>query len=579
MTNRKHLVRELPPYAVRRGVKPALSALVLAFVSAQLFSSEAQAQGAPARPAPGARAPGATPPAATPPAGTQPAGTPPAATPPPATLTAPGARAPIGATPGAAAPATGAAAPAPATEPNDEAAAVLVAQPGGLTAQHVAERSAETSQSVRVRLAELDSARAKLDQTTAQFFPRLTLRASYTRLSKVKSQIGPGGVVGAQANGGVFVDPNCQLERCPVVDSEGTPIGAQSLAFPALQNNYALTASLSVPISDYVLRLSTATSGAAATERASQLNAKAERLKVQTDARAVFYDWLRAKARVRISEKSLDRVRARLKDARVAFELGTITRADVMRLEAQAAATEQVVLESRAYQDMDEVQLAVFLGDAEPRTYENGEDISSLPAERRDTLAALTREAFSNRIELQALGEASEAARLASKAVQRAGYPRVDATGDVTYANPNQRYFPQRAEWKSTWSVGIAASWTIGDVFVNNASARDLAATSRSLEAQRAQLRDAIRQEVANQYLALTRARGALESARRGLAAAQEAYRVASDLYRVGKATTTEVIDAETELLSARISELNAGIDLRIADLRLTHAAGRDVPR
>src|SRR5690606_4180709 len=85
--------------------------------------------------------------------------------------------------------------PKPRSAP-DETRTVLAPVPGGLTAEVVAERSLASSHTVRARLAELDAARARLDQTTAQFFPRLTLRASYTRLSPVSAELG-GALVGA----------------------------------------------------------------------------------------------------------------------------------------------------------------------------------------------------------------------------------------------------------------------------------------------------------------------------------------------------------------------------------------------
>ena len=197
----------------------------------------------------------------------------------------------------------------------------------------------------------------------------------------------------------------------------------------------------------------------------------------------------------------------------------------------------------------------------------------------RGELDGLTREALASRTELKAMAESSRSLRLASRAVETGAYPRIEAFGDVTYANPNQRFFPVQDRWQATWSVGVAAIWTVGDTFINGASSRELDANARSIEAQRQALADAIRQEVALHYLARQKADGALRTARRGLAASEEAYRVATDLYRVGKATTTELIDSETDLLSARLSELNARLEQRIAEARLRHAVGRDIPR
>lgn len=465
--------------------------------------------------------------------------------------------------------------PPPAPAPKvDEAAAALAPKPGGLTREIVARRSVGTSHSVRARLAELDAAQARLDRTTAQFLPRLTLRASYTRLSPVAAEFGEGALVGARTPGPLSVEA-CPLGQC-VVDSAGLPVGAVGVAIESLENNYALSASLSIPLSDYILTLSDAAASASASRTAAELAVRAERLKVRTDAQALFYDWLRAQARVAIAKKSLERTQARLNDARPAFELGVITKADLMRLEALAASTEQIVLEATQFEKLAALQLAIAMGDTRADGYANGEDIAVPLPPTTGTLESLTQEGLRNRLELKSLEEGARSARYASKAAGNGRWPRIEAFADVTYANPNQRYFPPTQEWQATWSVGAAATWTLGDVMVNGASARELDAQARSLAAQRAALADAIRQEIATFFLARAEAEGALSAARRELAAAEEAYRVATDLYRVGKATTTEVIEAETDLLSARLNELNARIRMRIAEVRLRHAAGRD---
>jgi outer membrane protein TolC len=468
------------------------------------------------------------------------------------------------------------AAPAPKV---DEAKAALVPVPGGLTAETVARKTQANSYTVRARLAELDAARARLDQTTYQFLPRLTLRAQYVHLSPVTSGLGTGALVGAQ-NPGLLTTGPCPsgVGQC-VLDAQGQPVGAAPFELESFESNYALTASLNVPLSDYVLRLSNAAAGASANRRAAELQVKAERLKVRTDAQALFYDWLRARGRVAIAEKSLERTQARLKDAKPAFDLGAITKADLMRLEALAASTEQVLLESKTFRELTEVQLAVFMGEKRNPNYTVGEDVTAPLPPMRGDLDGLTREAMATRTELKALSETSRSLRLASRAVESGVWPRIEGFGDVTYANPNQRFFPVQDRWQATWSVGVAATWTVGDAFVNSASSRELDANARSVEAQRQALADAIRQEVAMHYLAREKADGALRAARRGLAASEEAYRVATDLYRVGKATTTELIDAETDLLSARLAEINARLEQRIADARLKHAVGRDIPR
>ena len=122
------------------------------------------------------------------------------------------------------------------------------------------------------------------------FFPRLTFKASYTRTSAAQNNLGGGGaLVGAANQGPISIgpcnpinpDPN---QTCPV-DSQGLPLQAVQIDIPTVQDNYALSASLSVPVSDYLLRLSNTMAATRASERSARINKQAEVLKAATDAR------------------------------------------------------------------------------------------------------------------------------------------------------------------------------------------------------------------------------------------------------------------------------------------------------
>ena len=49
-----------------------------------------------------------------------------------------------------------------------------------------------------------------------------------------------------------------------------------------------------------------------------------------------------------------------------------------------------------------------------------------------------------------------------------------------------------------------------------------------------------------------------------------------TELFAVGRGTATDLIDAESELLNAKLTITNARIDLVIAALQLDYAVGRD---
>jgi outer membrane protein TolC len=434
---------------------------------------------------------------------------------------------------------------------------------------------------VHQRRAEIAAAQARIRQTTIQFFPRLGLRASYTRLSEVEPPLfgAPGAQVTARNPGPLSVGP-CPMggETC-VLDGGGETVRAIPFEFgidyPV--NNYALSANLSIPISDYILRLSDAAASASASEEAAHHAHEAERRKVQADARVLYYNWLRAHAQVFIAQNAVQRTKARLGDARAAFEVGRLSNADVLRIEALAANAELTVQQAMALRALTGAQLAIIMDDEDGGEYAVGQRVPEVPpmpdidrAQAQRAIAA----ALQNRLELKAVDAAQRALRRGEEAASAGAWPRLDAVGDVTYANPNPRIFPPDEVFTATWSVGVVASLNLDEPFMSAARADELAAQAESNRGQRRAIEAAIINEVVSSQLDLVKAQAAMRASEVSVRAYEEAYRVATELFRVGRGTTTDLIDAESELLAAKLGITNARIDLVIAAERLDYAIG-----
>jgi outer membrane protein len=510
----------------------------------------------------------------------------------PAAPTAPGAALPTATAPAGAAAAAPPAAPQgtdstfllrQAPQLNDPLVEALTPKSGGLTANEVARRAVAASDTLAAKRAEIDAAAAKVDEAVATFLPRLTLTASYTRLSQLNNALstGGGGLVGGPVGRPLTVG-NCQ-EAVPGDANTLTCVvtNAQAIAvdFPSLPNNYSLKANLAVPFSDYLLRLSSSIATTKHNQRAAELNELATRRKTAADGRVAFYNWARGIGQLVVSQKSFERVQARLQDARVAFELGSATRADVLRLEALLASTQAGIDAVQAFRDLSAEQLSTVMKD--PRhQYEIGENVvGPIAAEPVGTLTEALDRAAVARLELQALGESSQALRESITVMRRGQLPRLDGFATYEYANPNQRVFPQQDKFTGTWMAGVALTYAVNDYFSNGAISKELEAQKRGLDAQRNALKDGVRMEVTAAYLDGRKARAALVAAQRGTEAARAAYDVATELYRVGRATTTDVIDAESELVSAQLQLVNAYIDERVARTKLVYAMGGDMDR
>jgi outer membrane protein TolC len=147
----------------------------------------------------------------------------------------------------------------------------------------------------------------------------------------------------------------------------------------------------------------------------------------------------------------------------------------------------------------------------------------------------------------------------------------------VTYANPNQRFIPPTAKWNASWDIGVRMSWTINDLGTSRSTADVTETEMMKIEAQKKQLIDSLRTEVLSAHRTIEEARLAKESANRGLAAAEASHKDISELFQHGRATTLDLLQAETALVGSRIDLIDAYVALRQAEVRLEHAVGRDI--
>lgn len=479
--------------------------------------------------------------------------------------------APAGDSAGAAPPA---AAPlASVTEPKDAAAVLerelddLVGRPGGLTADTVAQRAVATSQDVAAAEARRGAADADVDGARVRYAPRLTLGASYQRLSPIDEP----------SLGTLVAAPGAEAGR-PLPD--GAPLVAVPIRFPAVLDQIQLRASLVVPLTDYFLRFPQAFSAAKQGRAAADQEAVARRARADAEARLAYYAWVRAELQRVAMREARARTVQHLHDVDRAVAAGLATSADLRALEAQEAQAELVELRAADTASIAAEQLATLQHLPPGTAFAIGEDVLAAPMlPRVPTVEEAWAEAERSRAELRALAASSGQLREQDAALRAQQLPRVDAIGEALLAQPNPRYFPAAEEFHATWAVGVQATWTVNDAPGTAASRRAVSAQVRAIDAQQGAVRDGLRTEVVAAIRGVEQAERAIGAAERGHRAATAAYGVRRSQYLAGRATSVELTDAETELTRARIELIDTLVGARIAVVRLDHALGRDVRR
>lgn len=437
-----------------------------------------------------------------------------------------------------------------------------LATPGGLTADDAAREAMHTSPLMRARGQDVEAAAADVDRATLGYVPTTTVSARYARLSDVgKSQLG-----------NLVVAPGAPAGPLP----NGTGLVNVPLTFETPLNQYVLQANLTVPVSDYVLRVGPNRDAAVSTHSATRDNENATRQTTAANARLAYYDWVRARFQVIVAEAALAQSQTHLMEANNLFSAGSGSQADVLRVESLVAKNELLVLRANNLNAKTDEQLRTVMHAKPDRTFHIAEDLRpDALGKPLAPLPLLWQEAERSRPEIAAANHAQDA-RESGIAYDRAAYiPRVDLFADAQYSNPNSRIFPTKAEFRGSWDAGAQLTWTLSDLPATAQRVRADEARYQSKEAERDDLLDQIHLEVMGARQSLEEARISQGTSKRQLVSAEEAYRSRKLLFENGRATTGELIDAETDLTQARLDAINAHIDARTATVRLARALGR----
>ncbi|MEZ4302336.1 MAG: TolC family protein, partial [Polyangiaceae bacterium] len=459
--------------------------------------------------------------------------------------------------------------PALETKP-DVLVQTLSKQPGGLSLDEVARLALKTKPGLRAKQAELAAAAAKVDQAYVNYFPRLSVAFTYTRLSPVENPFAA--VAG-------FTGSKVEFPKCPdnPADDPSTPTD-ESDRRCGFFDNYNFTASVAIPVSDYLLRITQGHAAASHAEKSKKIEVEAETLTSAADAKVAYLNWVRAQGQLVVAREAAALARAHVEDVKRLKTVGLASQADVLRGDAQVAAADQAVVEVEAFASIAQEQVRIGLGLPKDKPLAVGIDVFNVsPPATLPDLAAAQSQAMEKRLEIRSLDE-TELSLKEVESVTRAGfYPRVDLFADLTIANPNQRYPFSGQDWNTTWDAGVRASWTFNDTFTTIGAAAESKARVTQIAETKKQVRDGLRLEVTAAWTELKKSGASIDAATRALTASEEGLRVRRELFLQGKATNVEMLDAETEVIRAKLRKLDAQIALLVNQIKFDHAVGNDV--
>ncbi len=441
-----------------------------------------------------------------------------------------------------------------------------------LTSDMAAKRARETSKQAKVDEAKIKAAGAAVDQAFVGYFPRLSFAASYTRLSPVD----PGNLgSGSGYSVAVVNTPGGGVEPGKPIPAGSLLIATPPFAFPVLLNQYSVSATLVVPISDYVFRVYDNHKSALSSQEAAKWTAKVNENAIAADARVAYYNVLRARGTVVIAQAAVTQADGHLKDLKTRLELKAATTADVSQVEASRAGAQLAVIKAENLVIITETNLRMLMHSGEDEAFSLGEDLMAELPKLDTDLKTLRAAAVSNRPELKAIDAQIASVESTYQVVGAGAYPRLDAVAQLLTANPNQRIFPLQEKFSTTWSLGLQLTWSPNEMLVANEQKKTVSASTEQLKATREQVAEALVFDVTNAFVKVREAEASIISTGAELRAAEDALRVRKEQFALGGIISSILVDAEAEVTRARLNHLNARVELRIAKAQLKKAIGQ----
>ena len=378
------------------------------------------------------------------------------------------------------------------------------------------------------------AADAGLEQANAAFWPRLQFQSSYTRTDN------PMMVFGSILNQRAY-SPSLNFNDVPDVDD----LNARGL--------------VTVPLYAGGRNKAGREAAKANTEAAKQENEAVRNALAYEVARA-FHTVLKTREFNRAAEAAVSSYQTNLVIANRRLDAGALLKADVLDIQVRLAQAQEDLVRAKNANALALRALRNLLGIEEG----DFEIAASAPAARTpDSMDT------SKRAELAAARQRERAAEEQVRGARSGYLPRLSAFGSLDYD-----YGWKYDNGAGSYTAGGLLQWDIWDGNLTRAKVREARANLDSAREEQRKLALALDLEADQARLELRAATERLRVTEEAVSQASQSTELTRARFEQGAALATQLMDAETALVSARVRRAEAEADQRIAVAALRKALG-----
>ncbi|HYG34396.1 MAG TPA: TolC family protein [Clostridia bacterium] len=408
----------------------------------------------------------------------------------------------------------------------------LAAEPW--TLERALDQALTANPDARLARHRIAAAQAGLDQANSAFWPRVQFQSSYTRTDN------PMMVFGSILNQRAY-SPSLNFNDVPDVDN----LNAKGLVTVPLYTGGRTKANRQA---------------AKANTKAARQDNQAVRNALGFEVARAFHTVLKSREFIRAAEAAVNAYETNIVIAKRRLEGGTVLKTDVLDLEVRLAQAREDLVRARNANALAIRVLRNLVG------LDQGE---FAVAETFPNIAAPDFLDYASRAELAAARQRTRAAEEQARAAKSGFLPRLNAFGSLDYD-----YGWKYDNGGTSYTAGGMLQWDIWDGNLTRARVREAKASLESAQEEERKLRLALDLELEQARLDLKTANERLVVTQHAIAQATESANLTRVRFEQGASLSTQLVDAETALLAARVRRAEAEADQRIAVAALRKALG-----
>lgn len=402
----------------------------------------------------------------------------------------------------------------------------------------------ENSKELKISYSKVKVSEAKITEAKSQYFPQLKFTAGYSRLSDV---------------------PPFSI----TVPFLSTPITVSE----SILNSYNFRLNFQQTLFSG-FRISSLYNTTELNKEAADYDFEKDKSDVALNIITAYWNLYKAKLIKQIIDENLKTAEQHLIDTKNFKSAGLATENDVLKLEVQYSNIKLQRYEIENNIELFKLSFNKSIGidlnaesDIETVTDIN---ISELKADYNESIKS----ALKNRPEVKSFQKKIEIGEQNIITSKSTYFPSIFLTGNYTFSNPNQRYQPPLDKFKGTWEVGLLFSWDIWNWGYTSSQVFQAEQSVLQGSTVLEQVNENIKLEVKQNLLSLELATEKLNTLNLIISQAEENLRITTEKYNNQLSTSTELIDAQNTLFTAKTNYTNSIADYQIALTKYKKSTG-----